>query len=139
MSAKLAYEVQVKYRTSLLDNVKYWKVFEDDSEVNRFLKVIDEFFEMQIDQENEAMEECHPSQLRNEIGQDNIVQLPSNHIPKGLVPLEKLFDHNDVPYKPSQKENESVVHRHNLRNPDHPKYINLSTHLSTTQSSEYCT
>jgi hypothetical protein len=27
------------------------------------------------------------------------VQLPSNHIPKGLVPLERLFDRNDVAVK----------------------------------------
>jgi len=54
---KLTYEVQVKYRPSLPDNVKYWKVFEDDDEVNRFLQVIDEFSEMQIDQENEAIED----------------------------------------------------------------------------------
>jgi len=114
-------------------------VFEDDDEVNRFLQVIEEFSAMQIDEENEAMEECHQSQLRNKIGHDSIVQLPSNHIPKGLVPLDKLFDHNDVPYKISKKENKFAVHRHNIGSPDHPKYINLSTHLSTTQSSEYYT
>ena len=93
----------MKYRLSLPHNVKYWKVFEDDDEVNRFLQVIDEFSEMQIDQENEAIEECNQSKLRDKIGQDSIVQLPSNHIPKGLVPLERLFDHNDVPYKPAKK------------------------------------
>jgi hypothetical protein len=27
---KLKYDVEVKYRPSILDNVKYWKVFEDD-------------------------------------------------------------------------------------------------------------
>jgi hypothetical protein len=27
------------------------------------------------------------------------VQLPRNHIPKGLVPLERLFDGNDVALK----------------------------------------
>jgi len=138
MPPKVAYEIQVKYRPSLPDNVRYWKVFEDDDEVNRFLQVIDEFSEMKIDQENEAKEEGHQSQLRRKIGQDNIVQLPSNHIPKGLVPLEKLFDHNDVPYKPAQKENESAVHRCNIGSPYHPTYINLSTHLSTPQSSKYC-
>jgi len=47
---------------------------------------------MQIDQENEALEENPQSQLRNRIGKDSIVQLPSNQIPKGQVPLEKLFD-----------------------------------------------
>ena len=64
----LTYEVQVKYRPSLPDNVKYWKVFEDDDEVNRFLQVIDEFSEMQIDQENEAIEECNQSKLRDKMG-----------------------------------------------------------------------
>ena len=136
---KLTYEVQVKYRPSLPDNVKYWKVFEDDDEINRLLQVVDEFFEMHIDQENETMEECNQSKLKDEIGQDSIVQLPSNHIPEGLVPLEKLFDHNDVPYKLAKKENESAIHKYNVGSLTHPKYINLSTHLSSTQSSKYCT
>ena len=136
---KLTYEVQVKYRPSFPENVKYQKVFEYDDEINRFLQVIDEFFEMHIDQENKTIEECSDSKLKDEIGQDNIVQLPSNHIPKGLVPLEKLFDHNDVPYKLAKIENESIVHKHNIGSPAHSKYINMSTHLSFAQSSKYCT
>jgi len=56
---------------------------------------------MHIDQENETIEECNQSKLKDEIGQDSIFPLPSNHIPKGLMPLEKMFDHNDVPYKPT--------------------------------------
>jgi hypothetical protein len=35
----------------------------------------------------------------NKIANHHIVQLPSNHIPKGLVPLERLFDINDVVVK----------------------------------------
>ena len=58
MPPRLVYEVQIKYRPSLPDNVRHWKVFEDDDEINRFLQVIDEFSEIQIDQENEALEEC---------------------------------------------------------------------------------
>jgi len=69
----LVYEVQMKYRPSLLDNVHHWKVFKDDDELNRFLQVIDKFSETQIDQENEALEESPKSQLRNIIGKDNIV------------------------------------------------------------------
>ena len=94
----------MKYRPSLPDNVKYWKVFEYDDEINRFLQVIDEFSEMHIDLEKKTIEEWNQSKLKDEIGQDNIVQIPSNHTPKGLVPLEKLFDHNDVPYRPAKKE-----------------------------------
>ena len=55
------------------------------------------------------------------------------------MPLEKLFDQNDVPHKVAQKEDQFVVHRHNIGSPDHPKYINLSTHLSAAQSAEYYT
>ena len=128
----------MQYRPSLPDNVQHWKVFEDDDEVNRFLQVIDEFSEMQIDQENEALEESPHSQLRNKIGKDSIVQLPSNHIPKGLIPLERLFDQNDVTYKAAQKENQSTVCKNDIGSPGQPRYINMSSHLSANQSSEYC-
>jgi len=57
MPPRLVYEVQMKYRPSLPDNVQHWKVFDDDDEINKFLQVIDEFSEMQIDQENDALEE----------------------------------------------------------------------------------
>jgi hypothetical protein len=50
MPPKLSYEIQVKYRPSLPNNVKYWKVFEDDDELSRFLQVVDEFFYLHIDQ-----------------------------------------------------------------------------------------
>jgi len=138
MPPRVVYEVQMKYRPSLPDNVQHWKVFKDDDEVNRFLHVIDEFSEMQIDQENEALEESPQSQLRNKIGKDSIVHLPNNHIPKGVIPLERLFDQNDVPYKAAQKEDQSAVCKHNIGSPGQPRYINLFARLSANQSSEYC-
>ena len=48
MPPKLVYEIYMRYRPPLPDNVHHWKVFEDDNELNRFLQVIDEFSEMQI-------------------------------------------------------------------------------------------
>ena len=54
---RLSYDIQVKYRPSLPDNVKFWKVFENDDELSKFLQVVDEFFDMHIDQENLNMEE----------------------------------------------------------------------------------
>jgi ribonuclease HI len=41
---KLRYDVEVNYRPSVPDNVKHWKVFEDDLEIKRFLETVDEFF-----------------------------------------------------------------------------------------------
>jgi len=93
---KLTYEIQVKYRPSLPDNVKFWKVFEDDVELTRFLAVIDEFADLQIDQENEHDNEIKEPKFRRKITSHEIVQLSTNRIPKGLVPLERLFDNNDV-------------------------------------------
>ena len=44
MPPKLNYEIQVKYMPSLPDNVKFWKVFENDGELSKFIKVVDDFF-----------------------------------------------------------------------------------------------
>ena len=54
---KLNYEVQVKYRPSLPDTVKFWKMFENDDELSKFLQLVDEFSNIHIDQENLNMEE----------------------------------------------------------------------------------
>ena len=37
---KLRYDVEVKYRPSIPDNVKHWKVFEDDLEIKKFLETV---------------------------------------------------------------------------------------------------
>jgi hypothetical protein len=41
----------------------------------------------------------HSEVFLNKIVNHHIVQFPSNHIPRGLVPLEILFDGNDVAIK----------------------------------------
>ena len=64
---------------------------------------MDEFSDMHIDQENLNMEESKQLKLKDKVTEHNIVQLPSNYIPRGLVPLEELFDHNDIPFKPAKK------------------------------------
>jgi hypothetical protein len=96
---KLKYDVEVKYRSSVPDNVKHWKVFEDDLEIKRFLETVDEFFALHIDQDHDTEKGHHVDVFQNKIANHHIVQLPSNHIPKGLVPLERLFDRNDVVVK----------------------------------------
>ena len=64
---KLSYDVQVKYRPSLLDNVKFWKVFENDDELSKFLQLVDEFSDMHIDQENLNMEESQQLKLKDKV------------------------------------------------------------------------
>jgi ribonuclease HI len=137
MPAKLNYEIQVKYRPSLPDNVKFWKVFDDDEELVIFLEVIDEFSALHIDHENENIEKVKNPKLKNKIGRHDIIQLPNNQIPRGLVPLDKIFDQNDVPLKPDKKEEDPVVFQYNLGEEKCPKTINLSTQLTAEQRDEY--
>lgn len=42
-----------------------------------------------------------------------------------------------MPYKAAQKEDQSAVCKHDIGSPSQPRYINLSTHISIDQSSEY--
>jgi ribonuclease HI len=134
---KLSYEIQVRHRPSLPDNVKFWKVFEDDAELTRFLAVVDEFADLQIDQENEHDDEVEQPKLKNKIAAHEIVQLSTNRIPKGLVPLERLFDNNDVAVKLQNAEKESDVFQYNVASEQDPKHVNLASHLSEKQKADY--
>jgi hypothetical protein len=48
---KFRYDVEVKYRPSIPNNVKHWKVFEDDLEIKILLDTIEEFSALHIDQD----------------------------------------------------------------------------------------
>jgi ribonuclease HI len=45
------YEIEFKHRPTVLDNIKYWKVFEDEKQVEGFLQMSDEFANVNIDEE----------------------------------------------------------------------------------------
>jgi hypothetical protein len=64
MPPRLNYEIQVKYRLSLPNNIKYCKFFEDDDELSIFLQVVDEFSDMHIDQKNQNVEESKKPKLK---------------------------------------------------------------------------
>jgi ribonuclease HI len=134
---KFRYDVEVKYRPSIPDNVKHWKVFEDDLEVKRFLETVEEFSEMHIDQDVVPEEEPDGGNLLNKIAGRDIVQLPSNHIPRGLVPLERIFDSNDVSVKGKVSEEDADTIQCNIGTESEPKYVKLSRSLTGEQRSEY--
>jgi len=96
---KPKYDVEVKYGPSILDNVKHWKVFEADLEMKIFLESIDEFYALHIDQDPDDDKSPHAYKFLNKIANNKIVHFPSNCILKGLFPLERLFDNNDVVVK----------------------------------------
>jgi ribonuclease HI len=47
------YEIEVRYKPSSHDNIKYWQVFEDDQQIKKFMQVIDEFANTHIDSDDE--------------------------------------------------------------------------------------
>jgi ribonuclease HI len=95
----IKYDVEISYMPSVPDNIKHWKVFEDDLEIKKFLESVDEFSALHIDQDPDPEGDPHPEVFLNKIATHHIVHLLSNHIPKGLVPLEIFFDGNDVEVK----------------------------------------
>ena len=49
----LKYPIEVRYRPSVPDNIKQWRVFEDDLEIKIFLELTGEFSNSLIDQEQD--------------------------------------------------------------------------------------
>jgi ribonuclease HI len=131
------YDVEIKYRPSVLDNVKHWKVFEDDLEIKKFLQSVDEFSALHIDQDPDLEGDPHPEVFLNKIANHQIIQLPSNHIPRGLVPLERLFDGNDVAVKGRIADEDADTAECNIGTPEEPKFVKLSRSLTREQRAEY--
>jgi hypothetical protein len=137
------YEIEVKHRPTVPDNIKHWQVFEDDKQVERFLQMSDEFANINIDDEcccdKDESADAHSNDdpFQNQIAGRDIVQLKNNIIPKGLVPLEKLFDENDVARNPKITANDEDVEDCNIGTEENPKIIKLSKTLSPEVKQDY--
>jgi hypothetical protein len=134
---KLRYDVEVNYRPSIPDNVKHWKVFEDDLEIKTLLETVDEFSTLHIDQDQDSESNPHTNVFLNKIANHHIVQLPRNHILKGLVTLEILFDINDVAVKVRVSTDDADVTECNIGTEKDPKFVKFSSGLSREQRDEY--
>ena len=103
MNLQSTYDVQVKHRPSVPDNIKRWQIFQDDQQIKKFLECVDDFSENQVDQDQEDCKLLENQSLENMLAGQKIMELKSTHVPKGLVPLEGLIDSNDVYKKTSKK------------------------------------
>jgi hypothetical protein len=133
------YQVEVRHRTSISDNIKHWQVFSDDLELQRFLQTIEEFYSISIEQEGEEdeSENQQTSHLLNKVVGHNIVELKTNDIPMGLLPLERLFDSYDVSREATIKNQEEEVMDCNIETVENPKIVKLSKALATEQKDRY--
>ena len=85
-------------------------MFEDEIEIKRFLELTHEISNSLIDQEEDEGDEEVVEIVENEIAGHKIIELKSNFIPKGLVPLERIFSKDDTFLKPVvQSSEENVV------------------------------
>ena len=134
---KRKYKVDIVNRPSIPDNTKYWQVFEDDMQIKRFLELSSEFVNTQIENETVDSENfqdvdedeegvAETEKLKGSLRGKGIVQLKSNHIPRGLIPLENLFYQNDVVRYPKVKPAENDAEDKNIGTEDDPKIVKLS-------------
>ena len=92
---------------------------------------------MVIDEEEEGVkiEELPSEELQSasdfltHIGDKEIIQLKNNSFPKGLVPLEEMFDQNDAARTPRVAPTKTKVEDFNIGETDDPKFINISKKL----------
>jgi len=66
-----------------------------------------------------------------------VLQLKDNVIPKGLIPLKELFDHDDVARKPTLQRTEKGDEDVNIGTAKHPKMVKLSKTLPPKVKEKY--
>ena len=83
--------MEVQNRPSILDNVENWQVFEDDKDILNFMLSEDKYHGQEMDY-NDLIETINGKETI--FGQE-IMQLKTNKVPKGLVVLKIIFDNQD--------------------------------------------
>ena len=112
-------------------------MFEDDIEIKIFLELTHEFSNSLIDQEDDNEDGKVEEIAEDEIAGHKIIELKSNFIPKGLVPLERIFLKDDTPLKPVVQSSEENVADCNIGTAEHPGMVKISKALTTEQRNRY--
>ena len=75
--------------------------------------------------------------INDSIADHKIVELKENFIPKGLVPLERLFSKDDTLLKPTLQTTEENIIDYNIGSEAEPKMIRMSKSLSEEEKKKY--
>ena len=67
----------------------------------------------------------------------DIIQLKSNTIPRGLVPLEEMFDSNDVASNPKVARSDAKVEEFNIGIEKESKVIKISKNMTKENKERY--
>ena len=146
------YDIQVKHRPTIPDNLDHWQVFQDDDQIDDFLQSRNEFEITKTDSRDEErkpslsqdqelnlplwtnlnlVEHSCDREIEEDIDQREleVLHCENDTIPRGLAPLEELFDFNDVAKKPKMESTEDDIEEYNIGNLEEPKNIKLSKTL----------
>jgi hypothetical protein len=105
--------------------------------------MVDEFSETHINQENQndptwiMQEDEDPQKFQDKIANHCMLVLKNNQIPKGLIPLERLFDQNDIPLKSTLQPQPEEVEDCDIGTKDNPKLVKISKYLPPKTKSKY--
>ena len=72
-----------------------------------------------------------------QINEMDVLKLKNNVIPKGLIPLEELFDQDDVACKPTLQPTKKGVEEVNIETAVKPKLVKLSKALPPKIKDKY--
>ena len=81
-------QIEVQSRPPIPDNIENWQVFEDDKDIINFLLNEDKYHGQEMD----CSDLIETIDGKETIFGQEIVQLKTNKVPKGLVVLESIFD-----------------------------------------------
>ena len=98
---------------------------------------MEEFVDVQIDEEEEKVKDGQKKFYKNNMAGQKIIELKTNFIPKGLVPLERIFDNNDVFLKPGEKADGNTTVDCNIGTENDPKYVKISKSLTDETKNKY--
>jgi hypothetical protein len=142
-NVKLKYHIEIRYKPSIPDNIRHWQIFEDDEQIQKFLIAIGEFSETHPDQENQndpmwvMQENEDPETFREKIADHRMLVLKNNQIPKGLIPLERLFDQNNIPVKSTLQPQPEEVEDCDIGTEKYPRIVKISKFLLPKVKDQY--
>jgi hypothetical protein len=107
------------------------------------MEMVDEFSETHIDQENQndlawiMQEGENPEKFQDKISNHHMLLLKNNQIPRGLIPLERLFEQDDIPLKSTLRPQPEEVKDYNVEINEDPKMVKISKYLPTQMKGKY--
>ena len=153
-------DIKVKNRLTIPDNEDYWKLFEGDKHIDDFLQSKNDFAmptlvlshkedffneeqnpETTLSFSTDVNHSEHPfgAEIVDNTDQKDleILHCKNDTIPRGLIPLEQLFDFNDVAKEPRMEPIEVDIEEHNISSPSKPEMIKLSSTLPAHIKQQY--